>query len=58
MNSITYLTIPYERNFVLKKLKLSEDWWKNKNREKWGLNKFGTEIHPQCRHKQNLRLRV
>ena len=33
MNSITYLTIAYKRNYILKKLKLNKDWWKNKDRE-------------------------
>ena len=44
MNLMTYLTIAYKQNYVLKKLKLNEDWWKNKDREKWGFNKFGMEI--------------
>ena len=44
MNSILYLTIAYKRNYVLKKLKLNKDLWKNKDREKWGFNRFGIEI--------------
>ena len=50
MNSMRYLTIAYERNYTLQKLKLNKDWWKNKDGEKWGFDRSGTEIQtkPQC----------
>ena len=32
------LAIAYQRNYVLKKLTLNKDWWKNKDREKRGFN--------------------
>ena len=43
MNSVTYLTIAYKQNFVLQKLKLNKDWWKNKDGEKWGFNRSDIE---------------
>ena len=44
MNSITYFTIAYKRNYVLQKLSLNKAWWKNSNRGKWGFDSFGIEI--------------
>ena len=44
MSSITYLTIAYKRNYVLKKLKLKKDCWKNKDGQNRGFNRFGIEI--------------
>ena len=39
MNSKTYLTIAYKRNYASQKLILNKNWWKNKDREKWGFNR-------------------
>ena len=50
MNSITYLAIAYKQNYVLKQLKFNKNWWKNKDREKWGFNRSDVEMqtNPPC----------
>ena len=44
MNSITYFTVAYKQNYELEKIKLNKDWWKIKDREKWGFDKSVSEI--------------
>ena len=34
MNSIAYLTVALKQSYVVQKLKLDNDWWKNKGKEK------------------------
>ena len=41
------MSFAYKQNYVFQKLKLNKDWWKNKDRKKWGFNRSGIELQTQ-----------